>query len=154
MANELKFLLLTNGVPMRKLSNEEIYNKIVRNRKAVEETLIRLITSFISLLKSNLYKIENVILRAQKANDERSLEIIKNIILPVYERYNKTLKEKGELDFTDLIIQATNICSNNEAIHIYDHILIDEFQDISKDRYRLLLSLRKKTSTHKTFLCW
>lgn len=84
--NELKFLLLTNGVPMRKLSNEEIYNKIVRNRKAVEETLIRLITSFISLLKSNLYKIENVILRAQKANDERSLEIIKNIILPVYEK--------------------------------------------------------------------
>lgn len=149
--NELKFLLLTNGVPMRKLSNEEIYNKIVRNRKAVEETLIRLITSFISLLKSNLYKIDNVILRAQKANDERSLEIIKNIILPVYERYNKTLKEKGELDFTDLIIQATNICSNNEAIHIYDHILIDEFQDISKDRYRLLLSLRKKRPLTKLF---
>lgn len=148
---QLTDMLSANGVPMRRLSNEEIYNKIVRNRKTVEETLIRLITSFISLLKSNLCKIDDIILKAQKANDERSVSIIKNIILPVYERYNKTLKEKGELDFTDLIIQATNICSNNEARHIYDHILIDEFQDISKDRYRLLQSLRKKRPLTKLF---
>lgn len=148
---KLTDMLLANGVPMRKLSNEEIYNKIVRNRKTVEETLIRLITSFISLLKSNLYKIDDIILKAQKANDERSVEIIKNIILPVYDKYNKILKEKGELDFTDLIIQATNICSNNEDRHIYDHILIDEFQDISKDRYRLLQSLRKKRPLTKLF---
>lgn len=148
---ELTLLLLANGVSMRRLSNEEIYNRIVRNRKITEETLIRLITSFISLLKSNLYKIDDIILEAQKANDQRSVDIIKNIILPVYERYNKTLKEKGELDFTDLIIQATNICSNDETRHIYDHILIDEFQDISKDRYRLLQSLRKKRPLTKLF---
>ena len=148
---QLTDMLLANGVPMRRLSDQEIYNKIVRNRKAVEETLIKLIISFISLLKSNLYKIDDIIFKAQKANDERSVDIIKNIILPVYERYNKTLKEKGELDFTDLIIQATNICSNDETRHIYDHILIDEFQDISKDRYRLLQSLRKKRPLTKLF---
>lgn len=71
--------------------------------------------------------------------------------MPVYERYNKTLQEKGELDFTDLIIQATNICCNIEARHIYDHILIDEFQDISKDRYRFLQSLRKNRPLTKLF---
>lgn len=148
---KLTDMLLANEVPMKRLSNEEIYNKVVRDRKSVEETLIRLITSFINLLKSNLYKIDDIILKAREANDERSVDIIKNIILPVYELYNKTLQEKKELDFTDLIIQATNICSNNEAKHIYDYILIDEFQDISKDRYRLLQSLRKKRPLTKLF---
>lgn len=149
--DKLTDMLLANEVPMRNLSNEEIYRKIVRDRLSVEETLIKLITSFINLLKSNLYNIDDILLKAQEANDERSVDIIKNIILPVYKLYNKVLEEKNELDFTDLIIQATNVCSSNEATHIYDYILIDEFQDISKDRYRLLQALRRKRPLTKLF---
>ena len=56
----------------------------------------------------------------------------------------------GEIDFTDAIIQATDLCNNGHRPD-YDYILVDEFQDISLDRYRFLQSLRREEPLTKLF---
>lgn len=46
------------------------------------------------------------------------------------------------MDFTDLIVGATALCNANGGGN-YDCIIVDEFQDISMDRYNFLLALRR-----------
>lgn len=58
--------------------------------------------------------------------------------------------EHNEMDFTDAIIRATELCNNGYRPD-YDYILVDEFQDISMDRYRFLESLRRKDPLTKLF---
>ena len=59
-------------------------------------------------------------------------------------------QENNEVDFTDAIIRATELCNNGHRPD-YDYILVDEFQDISMDRYRFLQALRRKSPLTKLF---
>jgi DNA helicase-4 len=70
------------------------------------------------------------------------LFIIPNIFQPIYEQYTQLLKERGEIDFTDAILEATRICRSSRPV-TYDYIIVDEFQDISVDRYEFLKELRR-----------
>ncbi len=69
----------------------------------------------------------------------------------MYQRYCDALGANNEIDFTDAIIQATQICKQNPGLATFDYILVDEFQDISKDRYEFLKSLRHKSPLTKLF---
>lgn len=76
--------------------------------------------------------------------------MIKNIFKPVYERYIDALKSNGQIDFTDAILQATSLCESYKPVK-YDYIIVDEFQDISIDRYKFLKSLRETNPPAKLY---
>ncbi|MBP5134810.1 MAG: UvrD-helicase domain-containing protein, partial [Paludibacteraceae bacterium] len=89
--------------------------------------------------------------QARKLNDGRNLFIIEKMVKPFYDAYQSALKKRGEIDFTDAILQATDYCSSNRFPLKYKYIIVDEFQDISFDRYRLLMSIRTQTPLGKIF---
>ena len=60
---------------------------------------------------------------------------------PIYDAYEKMLNDNCQIDFEDQIHQAAEILENREYLHPYKYILVDEFQDLSQDRKRLILSL-------------
>ncbi len=88
--------------------------------------------------------------QAKNADDERSVFIIKNIFQPVYERYISALSDSNQIDFTDAILQATEICRTSHPVE-YDYIIVDEFQDISVDRYNFLKVLREGNPPAKLY---
>ena len=65
-------------------------------------------------------------------------------------RKQKQLNMRYEIDFTDAIIQATELCRKGLWKH-YDYILVDEFQDISVDRYKFLQALRSDSPKTKLY---
>ena len=75
---------------------------------------------------------------------------VTKIIKPFYEAYQSELEKNYSIDFTDAIIHATQICREG-LWHKYDYILVDEFQDISIDRYKLLQALRSENPKTKLF---
>ncbi len=135
----LKELLSAEGVPCSDMATEELYDMVLPEGSKQEKAFIRLIVTFITLLKSSCKTIDNAILKAD--DDERSEFIIKNIIAPIYSRYQEELRKRVQIDFTDAILQATSICKQYHPVE-YDYIIVDEFQDISIDRYQFLLALR------------
>lgn len=147
----LKRQLERYGVPMRKKTPEEIFSAIVQKDKHKEETILQLISSFISLLKANCKSISSLMEEAESMNDHRNMFIIDKIIKPYFETYQSTLREKEQIDFTDAILHATDLCNNNRYPKKYQYIIIDEFQDISFDRYKLLLSIRKQSPLGRIF---
>lgn len=139
------------GIPVTPLTDEQIYANAVRSRHQMEDNIISLISSFINLMKSNFLTLTEIRRKAETNKDQRTLYIINHIISPMFQRYCDALTANSEIDFTDAIIQATELCKRNPGLASYDYILVDEFQDISKDRYELLKSLRHQSPLTKLF---
>mgnify|MGYP000792120203 FL=1 len=68
----------------------------------------------------------------------------------MYERYISALSNNNQIDFTDAILQATEICRTSHPVE-YDYIIVDEFQDISVDRYNFLKVLREGNPPAKLY---
>ncbi len=148
--DRLRTLLSDAGVPIKEKTDEELYDLVLPKGSKQEKAFIRLIVTFSTLVKSSCKSLNEVLKQAYKANDERSTFIIENIFQPVYERYIQALSESKQIDFTDAILQATEICSTSPPVE-YDYIIVDEFQDISVDRYNFLKALRKGNPPAKLY---
>ena len=103
-----------------------------------EKAFIRLAVTFATLLKSSCKSLSAIL---AKNEDERTDFIIRNIFKPVYDNYQAELQKRGQIDFTDAILTATELCRQYRPVQ-YEYIIVDEFQDISVDRYQFLLALR------------
>ena len=138
---KLRKLLDDAGVPIQEKTDEELYDLVLPKDSKQEKAFIRLVVTFVTLVKSSCKSIKEILKQAKNADDERSVFIIKNIFQPVYERYISALSDSNQIDFTDAILQATEICRTSHPVE-YDYIIVDEFQDISVDRYNFLKVLR------------
>jgi len=127
-----------------KASNKQ---NLSRELAQQEESILNMLTAFNFLLKSRYKSIESI-------RRESFLTIdwftVNELITPYIEAYHKMEEEKNAIDFTDAILRATDLCNNGHRPD-YDYILVDEFQDISLDRYRFLQSLRRDYPLTKLF---
>lgn len=138
---KLKSLLENAGVTIKEKTSAELFEMVLPPKSKQEKAFIRLIATFANLMKSSCKSSIEILRQTKESGDERSSFIINNIFLPIYERYNEELKNKGLIDFTDAILKATEICRSTNHVE-YEYIIVDEFQDISVDRYKFLLALR------------
>ena len=146
----LKKQLRLANVPINPPTPEELYARLVRRSRKIENSVFKLLEQFIALLKSNCGSIQPFIDKARKDNDKRTEIILSDVIKPLILAYSAELQRRGEIDYTDAIIEATNYCAAGAWNH-YDYILVDEFQDISLDRYHFLQFLRSKNPLTKLF---
>ena len=146
----LKEQLIKVGVPIRIVPPEELYNRLVHRNKMIENSVFTLLEQFIALLKSNCGSIQPLIEKAKQSKDERTEVILSTVIKPLFYAYSAELERRGEIDFIDAIIQATKYCCAGQW-RKYDYILVDEFQDISVDRYHFLQFLRANDPQTKLF---
>lgn len=143
----LKTIFDRNKIPYQEKTAEELYDMIIPEGSKQEKAFIRLTVTFITLLKSSCKSLDAIL---NRTDDKRSLFIIKNIIKPIYDRYVDELSHREQIDFTDAILNATELCKKHHPVQ-YEHIIVDEFQDISVDRYQFLLSLREGTPQAKLY---
>lgn len=153
---KLRLELQNHGVPINVRSDEELYNMMVRRNRQLEKSVFTLILSFVTLMKANEKTINDLLLQSEDPNrvrtsyDDRNRKIIQKFIRPFVDEYQRQLHARNEMDFTDSMIKATYLC-NRGLWEAYDYILVDEFQDISVDRYKFLKSLRFRNPRTKLF---
>ena len=140
---KLKRMLYSQGAEFDYSRKDNISHELQKQ----EENILNLLTSFNFLLKSRSRKLEDIQQHVVLANDSFTLN---KIIAPFVNAYNEMAEEQGKIDFTDAINMATELCNNGHRPD-YDYILVDEFQDISEDRYRFLESLRRNDPLTKLF---
>lgn len=148
--DKLKVQLEKAGVPIKEKTDAELYDIVMPPNSKQEKSFIRLVVTFATLMKSSCKSIQEVIRQAISTGDERNEFIMKNIFQPVYERYIEELKNLSQIDFTDAILQATEMCRTSHPVE-YDFIIVDEFQDISVDRYNFLKVLRESNPPAKLY---
>lgn len=84
-----------------------------------------------------------VLKRLQKANVAHAKQYA-DFLMRIHDAYVKKLSEAQEIDFDDMILQATTLIKNGSFIPKWKHILVDEFQDISMARLELLKEIYSK----------
>lgn len=148
--DKLRKLLEEAGIPIQEKNEEELYSVILPKKSSQEKAFIKLVIRFISLMKSNHQSIKEVVYRAKIAKDNRSSCLIEKVLKPIYEHYVDTLAKRKQIDFTDAILQATEICRRSPP-EKYDYIIVDEFQDISTVCCHFLKELRKGNPPAKMY---
>ena len=135
--------LLNLGAVFSKATKQNVARELLRQ----EENILGMLTAFNFLLKSKSKSLDDIRREVGRGPDAVT---INDIVAPFVEAYSRMEEVNNEIDFTDAIIRATNLCNNGHRPD-YDYILVDEFQDISMDRYRFLEALRRKAPLTKLF---
>lgn len=78
----------------------------------------------------------------ERETAERALEVA-----VVYDTYEKIKKQRGCLDFGDLVMRPVQLLETNEELrqqlqHNYQHVMVDEYQDVNRSSIRLLKALK------------
>lgn len=94
-----------------------------------------------------LYKAEDLNEKAQRdiinrAEDTKQAETALALLKPIMSSYNHHLHQRDEVDFEDMIIKAIDYVESGLFTSPWRYIMVDEFQDISKPRARLVKALR------------
>lgn len=111
------------------MDNKLIFEELINNNKDMYyEKFIDLCTNFISKLKIKSIDIDDI-----KCKTKKDM-IFKKIIKNVYEYYQSYLNKNKLLDFEDIINKATEKATSTK----YKYIIVDEYQDISKQRFDLI----------------
>ena len=124
------------------------FNKYITNIDNFKKLTLR----FIHLFKANNYdeyKFKEIFIKINKIkNKSKRLTILMNLIniINIYKLYKIELNSCNELDFDDLIINATEVVKYINFTDKYKYIIIDEFQDTSLVRLNLILEMYKKNN--------
>lgn len=147
LLSNLEKKLKAKNVEFNPMSNDELWNYIKTNIPADIDNFTVLLYTFLVLMKSNNITVNELFAKAQDSKDERALLFLE-LFEPIKSSYDNYLQEENEIDFSDMINNATALIKSCFYKSPYKYIIIDEFQDISFSRYQLiktLLDIRPET---------
>ena len=149
LADNLAEKLRAHGVKFAPIPREKIF--AVLNEQRCVEPLTQLVATLLQHFKGARLSIGELERRAAaKGDGGRSKEFLR-VFRPIFERYEATLAQAGEIDFHDMINRATDHVSAGRYRSPYGYILVDEFQDISSGRAGLLKALVDQSPTAQLF---
>ncbi|MCA6074052.1 UvrD-helicase domain-containing protein [Fulvivirga sedimenti] len=151
---ELTRKLEEHSLVMKPLSTAEKWEIIQACSEDEIEGVLEVIQTFIALLKSNNNSFESLRSKNKKLatkSARRRNELFLNLIEPIYNRYQQYLREHEEIDFSDMINLATTYLEEGRYKTNFRYIVIDEFQDISFGRYKLVKAIKEQNRNTRLF---
>lgn len=135
--------LEANGVRLQPKSAQELWKQVSEEGDSILDGVVELFETVINLLKSNNYTLDYLRLKNVDNSNRGTINEILSLIEPIYNAYEHYLKSHDEIDFNDMINKATQYVEYGKFRNPYRYVIVDEYQDISKARYRLLKALRE-----------
>lgn len=108
----------------------------------VISTLSDTFTQLVGLYKSTILDKNAEKKVIADATDARQTEKVFSLLKPIVKAYRTLLDNNNEIDFEDMIIKAINYVQTGQFYSPWRYIMVDEFQDISEPRARLVKALR------------
>ena len=149
LLEKLDDILKNENVVFKPRDTQNIYSKVSDNDKNFGKEITNLLGTFINLCKSRQLDYNAIVsiftdkLRATNKFMHERQQIFLRFAIPILKKYDHTLKEKSEIDFNDMINRATDLIKVNKPEYTYQHIIIDEYQDISYSRFNLIKEIRE-----------
>lgn len=117
------------------------------NQAIRPEQMCRLIRTFMSHIKSS--KLDETSIQRRLSTSHAHLDgtrtsLFLDIYWPIQKEWDRRLREEEFVDFEDMLSIAADILENNEYEAPYDLILVDELQDASQARGRLVRGLTNR----------
>jgi len=153
LAKSLSSQLKKHGVEFKPVSQE--YLEKLKEIKSRLNNVANLLATSLTLFKSDKMTLEelkdtihNSESREKRERERRFLNVFKHVL----SGYENLLKEKGEIDFGDMITMAATHIEQGKFKSPYKAIVVDEFQDISRGRAWFMNSLLEQVEDSR-LLC-
>ena len=148
LLDHLKEQLEENGFILQPRSNKEIMEKlVVSEENRYIRKLVALICRFISNFKTNGFT-EDDFNRMYYSTQNVRTRLFLNICHDCYLEYQRYLNENQAVDFQDMINESARILREvkemKQRLH-FKYIIVDEYQDISRQRFDLVSALHEVT---------
>ncbi len=131
--------LAPHGVSLSPIPREDAFAALEQQGRI--EPFTRLVASFLQHFKGSRLSFADIAKRADAHRERARAQAFLAVFRPIFERYQDTLARSGEIDFHDMINRATDLVERGHYRSPFGYILVDEFQDISPSRARLLKAL-------------
>lgn len=145
LTTKLSTMLYDAGVVVSPKKTKEVLEELKEFGRISK--ISELIAKILSLFKSSYL----TLLELRNQSSDKRNQVLLLIFEPVYNAYQKHLEKNNEIDFDDMIIRATNYINTGKYKSSYRYILIDEFQDISLARYKLVKALIESKKDSSVF---
>ena len=139
LLRNLEKKLVDHGVTFSPMPREETFAALDRQGRI--DPFTRLVATFLQHFKGNRLSFGDITERAGTHRDKPRAMAFLAVFRPIFERYEEALASAGEIDFHDMINRATDLVEEGRYRSPFSYILVDEFQDISPSRARLLKAL-------------
>lgn len=119
---------------------DTIYDRIVELKQV--DDFSKLLGTFLRKFKSGGYSLQDCETKSDNMKLGKRARAFLDVFAPVFEEYQKRLN--GRIDFEDMILRAARYAETGRYVSPFRHILVDEFQDISQSRARLVKALKSQ----------
>ncbi|WP_414727758.1 UvrD-helicase domain-containing protein [Yoonia sp.] len=138
---------LAPHVTLKPIPDIAIYDQVIQ--VGVVDGFSSLIGTFLRHFKNGGYQIDDCSNKASTLKMGKRAEAFLNIFGAVFREYQNRLGDR--IDFEDMVIRATAHVESGRYNSPFRHILVDEFQDISTGRARLIKALKAQNADAKVF---
>ena len=149
LTEHLAAKLADHGVTLSPIPSEETFTILEKQGRI--DPFTRLVATFIQHYKGAQLSTEDIARRAAKSPDRLRAEAFVTVFQPIFECYQELLNKQQEIDFNDMISKATEHVEKGYYHSPFGYILVDEFQDISPGRARLLKALLDTSKRSQLF---
>lgn len=129
-------------------NTDKVLIKLMREKHLEVKTLINSIITFIRLFKTNGYDydyLKNTLNKEKKRFWNKKHFYFLLLVSRIFYEYESELSACDKIDFDDMILNASKLLNKKTKTYSYKYIIIDEFQDTSNVRYKLIEALLNVT---------
>lgn len=149
LLSELENLLKAKGVVLNPLPPDEVLEQF--SKANYTSPILKLLSSFLALFKGSCLNESELLEKSRRSDNYTRNQTFLKIFLPLLRVYEEKHRIANEVDFSDMIRTAVEYANTARYTSPFSYILVDEFQDISQGRARLLQSLRSQVEGCKLF---
>lgn len=129
------------------IPQQQVFDTLAEMGRVDEFT--QTVGAFLRQFKNCGATIEQCRARGVSSEDPLRSATFLSLFEPILEGYQKRLDER--IDFEDMILRAAEYVESGRYQSPYRHLIVDEFQDISAGRARLLRALKAQHSDARLF---
>lgn len=139
LTQSLEQQLQQAGVTFRPLPNNELLQQL--NQFGLVSQFSQLLAQMLGLFKASGMTIKGLVSLGNQHEDHERMKAAAFLFEPIYGAYQQRLRDSATIDFDDMIGRAIEYVETGRYRSTYRYILVDEFQDISANRARLVKGL-------------
>ncbi|MFB1487706.1 MULTISPECIES: UvrD-helicase domain-containing protein [unclassified Thiocapsa] len=147
---ELERQLRAAGVVFNPISSEQALERLNSGHRI--GLMTKLAATFLQHFKGGGHQLDELRGKVRRQGDKgRRAAAFLDLFEAVYDRYERRLQAANEIDFNDMILLAADHVASGRYRSEYRCILVDEFQDISAGRAKLIKALKDQGQGHRLF---
>lgn len=141
--------LLAAGVHFKPIPTDQLLKQL--NQQGRVSEFSELMAQILGLFKTAFLDIKSLVSLAKDHADKERMVAATYLFEPIYEAYQQYLRDAASIDFDDMISRAIDYVESGRYQSPYRYLLVDEFQDISASRARLLKGLLAQQADSSLF---